>query len=51
MSAPQAREIFWPKFDDEGGGVGGYAATPKKIGRCFRFEKNLVPYGTGVNLT
>ena len=28
-------------------GVGGYAATQKKLGRCFRFEKKIVPYGIG----
>ena len=46
ISAPQARENFWPKMDDEGGGVGGYAATQKYLGRCFRFGKYLVPYGS-----
>ena len=48
-SAPQAREKNWPKMDDEGGGL-GYAATQKYLGRCFRFEKYLVPYARGIDI-
>ena len=31
--------------------MGGYAVTQKNLGRCFRFEKNLVPYERSRNLS
>ena len=46
MTARRRRaKNFGPNLMTREGGWGGYAATQKKLGRCFRFEKKLVPYG------